>query len=212
MSKIRTAAIIPVKTFSKAKKRLNLSPEKTEIICKLMLEEVLNTISKSHLIEKTALVTKDEEAFTIGKKFGCLEIMDEKEIGVNNAVALADKYFLNDGFDASFVFPQDIPLMEPEDIQTLFNFKNAQKCALVVPSRKFDGTNALFRTPVDLMKTHYDEDSYKIHLTTGHESCASTALILIARMMLDVDEMSDLQYAAKYSKPSLSNMIEICMS
>ena len=208
MSNFRTAAIVPVKTFSRAKKRLNLSPEKTEIICKLMLVEVLSTISKSNLIEKTALVTKDEAAFAIGKRFGCIEIMDEKEFGVNDAVALADGYFLNDGVDATFVFPQDIPLMQPDDIQTLFNFKNSQKCALVVPSRKFDGTNALFRTPVNLMKTHYDEDSYKIHLSTAEEIPASSALVLIRRIMLDVDEISDLQYISKYVKPSISKIIQ----
>lgn len=208
MSNFRTAAIVPVKTFSRAKKRLNLTPEKTEIICKLMLEEVLSTISKSKLIEKTALVTKDEAAFTIGKKFECIEIMDEKELGVNDAVALADEYFLNDGVDATFVFPQDIPLMQPDDIQTLFNFKNLQKCALVVPSRRFDGTNALFRTPVNLMKTHYDEDSYKIHLSTAQEISASSALVLIRRIMLDVDEVSDLEYISKYVKPSISKIIQ----
>lgn len=208
MSKFRTAAIVPVKTFSKAKKRLNLSPEKTEILCKLMLEEVLGTISKSNLIEKIALVTKDENAFAIGKKFGCMEILDEKELGVNNAVALADGYFLNDGFDATIVFPQDIPLIQSDDIQSLFNFKNSQRCALVVPSRKFDGTNALFRTPVNLMKTHYDEDSYKIHLSTAEESLASSALVLIRRIMLDVDEPSDLQFISKYVKPSISKIIQ----
>src|SRR5574341_1445069 len=208
MSKFRSAAIVSVTTFSKAKKRLNLSPEKTEILCKLMLEEVLGTISKSNLIEKTALVTKDENAFAIGKKFGCIEILDEKELGVNNAVALADGYFLNDGFDATIVFPQDIPLIQPDDIQSLFNFKNSQRCALVVPSRKFDGTNALFRTPVNLMKTHYDEDSYKIHLSTAEKSLASSALVLIRRIMLDVDEPSDLQYISKYVKPSISKIIQ----
>ena len=208
MSKFRTAAIVPVKTFSKAKKRLGMSPEKTENICKLMLEEVLDAISKSNLMEKIALVTKDEEAFAIGKRFGCIEINDEKELGVNNAVALADRYFLNDGFDATIVFPQDIPLMHPNDIQTLFNFKNSQRCALVVPSRKFDGTNALFRTPVNLMKTHYDEDSYKIHLSTAKEISASSVLVLIRRIMLDVDDQSDLQFISKYVKPSISKIIQ----
>jgi len=208
MSEFRTAAIVPVKTFSKAKKRLNLSPEKTETICKLMLEEVLDAISQSNIVEKIALVTKDENAFAIGKRFGCVEIHEEKELGVNNAVYLADGYFLNDSFDATIVFPQDIPLMQPDDIQTLFNFKNSQRCALVVPSRKFDGTNALFRTPVNLMKTHYDEDSYKIHLSTAEECLASSALVLIRRIMLDVDEPSDLQYISKYVKPSISKIIQ----
>ena len=208
MSKLRTGAIVPVKTFSKAKTRLNLSCEKTENLCKIMLEEVLQTISQSDIIEKITLVSKDESAFKIGKKYDVVEIYDDKEQSVNSAVAMADKYFLNEGFDATIVFPQDIPLMQIEDIQTLYDFQMCEKCVLVVPSRRFDGTNALFRSPVDVMETHYDEDSYKIHLTTANNKSAKSALVLIRRIMLDVDEPEDLQTILKYSKPSISKMLE----
>ncbi len=208
MSKIRIAAIVPVKTFSKAKTRLNLPCEKTEDLCKIMLEEVLCAISQSELIDKIAIVTKDESAFKIGKRFGAIEIHDDKESGVNEAVLLADTYFLDQEFDATMVFPQDIPLLQTEDIQTLFNFHMSQRCALVVPSRKFDGTNALFRMPINLMETHYDEDSYKIHLAVAENKSASSALVLIRRIMLDIDEPDDIQFVFKHSKPSLAKVIE----
>ena len=208
MSKLRTGAIVPVKTFSKAKTRLNLSYEKTEDLCKMMLEEVLQTISQSDIIEKITVVSKDESAFKIGKKFDVVEIYDEKEQGVNSAVAMADKYFLDEGFGATIVFPQDVPLMQTDDIRTLYDFQMHGKCVLVVPSRRFDGTNALFRSPVDVMETHYDEDSYKIHLTTANNKSAKSALVLIRRIMLDVDEPEDLQTILKYSKPSISKTIE----
>ena len=173
-----------------------------------MLEHVLTTISKSGLIEKIALVTRDEKAFEVGKRFGVVEIFDEKETGVNNAVSLADRYFLDEGFDATVVFPQDIPLMQPQDIQTILDFSNSTRCALVVPSRKFDGTNALFRMPVNLMETHYDEDSYKIHLSTAEKSRASYALVLIRRIMFDVDDSTDLQYVLAELEPNISNKIQ----
>jgi len=208
MSKFRTGAIIPVKTFSKAKTRLNLSYEKTEDLCKIMLDEVLQTISQSSVIEKITVVSKDESAFKIGKKFGVVEIYDEKEQGVNSAVLMADKYFLDEGFDATIVFPQDVPLMKTEDIQALYDLQMPGKCVLVVPSRRFDGTNALFRSPANVMETHYDEDSYKIHLTTANNKFAKSALVLIRRIMLDVDEPEDLQTILKYSKPTISKMLE----
>ena len=208
MSKFRTGAIVPVKTFSKAKTRLNLSYEKTEDLCKIMLDEVLQTISQSSVIEKITVVSKDESAFKIGKKFGVVEIYDEKEQGVNSAVLMADKYFLDEGFDATIVFPQDVPLMKTEDIQALYDLQMPGKCVLVVPSRRFDGTNALFRSPANVMETHYDEDSYKIHLTTANNKFAKSALVLIRRIMLDVDEPEDLQTILKYSKPPISKMLE----
>ena len=80
---MKTCAIIPVKQFSKAKTRLDLSIEDTRVLCKLLLEEVLGTISKSSLIEKIILVSKEDEVFQIGKKFDCIEIFDETESGVN---------------------------------------------------------------------------------------------------------------------------------
>jgi 2-phospho-L-lactate guanylyltransferase len=58
------------------------------------------------------------------------------------------------------------------------------------------------------METHYDEDSYKIHLTTANNKSAKPALVLIRRIMLDVDEPEDLQTILKYSKPSISKMLE----
>jgi 2-phospho-L-lactate/phosphoenolpyruvate guanylyltransferase len=201
VSKLRLGAIVPVKTFSKAKTRLNLSPERTEQICKIMLESVLSTISQSDVIEKTVVVSRDETALGIGKRFGALEIYDQEELGVNNAVKIADNYFLKEGFGATVVFPQDIPLIQVEDIKTLVDYSLSNRCVLVVPSQKFDGTNALFRMPLDVIGTHYDEDSYKIHLSTAEKRNAASALVLIRRIMLDVDEQSDLDLITTHDLP-----------
>jgi 2-phospho-L-lactate/phosphoenolpyruvate guanylyltransferase len=206
MSKLRVGAVIPVKTFSRAKKRLNLSSERTEQICKIMLESVLNTVSQSEIIEKTVVVSKDETALSIGKKFGAMEIYDQEELGVNSAVMLADHYFSKENFDASVVFPQDIPLIQVEDVNTLVGYGMPSRCVLVVPSRKFDGTNALFRMPVDVMETHYDEDSYKIHLNTAEKRDVSCSLVLIRRIMLDVDEQSDLNLIMTQDLPVIKSL------
>lgn len=207
MSNLRIGAIIPVKTFSRAKSRLSLSPEKTEKICRLMLESVLKSVSQSDVIAKTVLVSKDENALEIGKKFGAHGIYDETEQGVNSAVLLADKYFAQEGFEGTMVFPQDIPLMEPQDIRTLYQMRTSERCVLVVPSRKFDGTNALFRTPPSVMETHYDEDSYKIHLNTAEKRDARSAMVLIRRMMLDIDDQSDLRFILSFSDTGIANSL-----
>ena len=124
---MKIAAIIPVKTFSNAKTRLDLSPRQIEDLCKVMLEEILHTISISPQIEKTIIVTKEEKAIEIGKKFNAIIIVDEKEESVNNAVALADKYLLENDFDASIVFPQDIPYIKTQDIDFMLNYTDTTK-------------------------------------------------------------------------------------
>ena len=76
---MKTAAIIPVKTFSKAKTRLKIPDSKREQLCNLMLEEVLKTISSSDLINKIVVVSKDENALQLSKKFNSIQIFDNSD-------------------------------------------------------------------------------------------------------------------------------------
>jgi len=206
---LKIAAIIPVKTFSQAKTRLVLSSKQKEELCEIMLEEILYTLSISPQIEKIVMVTKEKKALDIGKKFNVISIIDDKEKSVNSAVALADKYLLERGFDASIVFPQDIPYIKTQDIDFILNYKIPPNFAIVVPSRRFDGTNALVRMPVDLMQTHYDEDSYKIHMATAKEHTRNVALVFSKRIMWDVDNIEDLQFLLEQNeKPSIAQKIK----
>jgi 2-phospho-L-lactate guanylyltransferase len=206
---LKIAAIIPVKTFSKAKTRLDLSPQQVEQLCIVMLEEILHTLSISPQIEKTIMVTKEEKAIEIGKKFNTITIIDEKEESVNSAVALADKYLLENKFDASIVFPQDIPFIKTQDIDFMLNYKMHPNFAIIVPSRRFDGTNALARMPIDLMETHYDEDSYKIHMNTAKEHTLNVAMVFVKRIMWDVDNKEDLKFLLEQNeKPEIAEKIK----
>ena len=73
---MKIAAIIPVKTFSNAKTRLDLPPQKIEDLCKVMLEEILQTVSISPQIDKVVMVTKEQKAIEIGKKFNTHTIIE----------------------------------------------------------------------------------------------------------------------------------------
>ena len=198
-----------MKTFSKAKTRLGLPNGQKEKICELMLEEILHTLSISPQIDKIIIVTQDERALDISSKFDVVSIVDSKESGVNNAVSLADQYLLENDFDVSIVFPQDIPYIKTQDIEFILKFKTDTNFAIIVPSRRFDGTNALVRKPVNLMKTHYDEDSYKIHMSTAREVTREVSMVFAKRIMLDVDNMEDLKFLlSQNDKPDVAQKIQ----
>jgi 2-phospho-L-lactate guanylyltransferase len=206
---LKIAAVIPVKTFSSAKTRLQLPTEKVEELCKIMLEEILQIISTSPKIEKIVLVTKEQKAIEMGQKFNTITIIDEKEEGVNQAVSLADKYLLENNFNASIVFPQDIPLIKTEDVDFMLRHQLHPNFAIIIPSRKFDGTNALVRMPVDLMKTHYDDNSYRKHMLTAKEHTMNVAMVFVKRIMLDVDSQEDLEFLLEQNeKPDLIEKIK----
>jgi len=169
-----------------------------------MLEEILHTLSISSQINQTIVVTKDEEALNLCKKYQAVTIIDQKEEGVNSAVALADKYLLENNFDASIVLPQDIPYIKTQDIDFMLKFHSPPNFAIIVPSRKFDGTNALVRMPIDLMKTHYDDDSYRNHMKIAKKHTGNVALVFVKRIMWDVDDLEDLKFILQQNeKPPL---------
>ncbi len=206
---MKTCAIIPIKLFSKAKTRLQLSTEDTKILCQVLLEEVLETVSQSSHIDKILLVSKEDEAFQIGKKFDCIEIFDETESGVNNAVMLADSWISANSFTRSVIFPQDIPFMTTHDIDTLFNFCIPENSVILVPSRHFDGTNALIRTPSDIMTTRYDEGSYRSQFDSAVIKTSHYSLALIQRIMLDIDSRDDVNFAIqKNMKPVICKKLK----
>ena len=211
MPKLKTSAIIPVKTFSKAKTRLNLQQTSKEEICSIMLQEVLKTISASKLINKIVMVSKDEAALKIGRQFNVIELFDD-ESGVNNAINLADKYLFDKKFDCSVIFPQDIPIMTSSDIDTLLGFVRSIDSVFIVPSLQFNGTIALVICPASLMQTKYDMGSYTHQMDAANAKAKNISIALIRRMMLDIDDESDLAFMLKQNtKPDFCNKIESCL-
>ena len=176
-----------------AKTRLKLSKTQKEEICKAMLEEVLCTVSKSQLIDKIILVSKDETALKLGRQFNTVEIFDD-ESGVNHAVYLADQYILDNKYDRSVIFPQDIPIMRSSDIDNLLGFRESENSVIIVPSRQLNGTNALVRCSTNIMKTQYDRGSYVFQLDAAKATSQNVSVALIRRIMLDIDDEHDLTF------------------
>ena len=79
MHKLKTSAIIPVKTFSKAKTRLNLQQDCKEEICSLMLQEVLRTVSNCKVVLLSKTKIKEELHTTILRKAALLEQESKKK-------------------------------------------------------------------------------------------------------------------------------------
>ena len=206
---MKTSAVIPIKSFSKSKSRLNLAQSNIKHLCEIMLKEILQVISETKSINDIILVTKDESALDIGKKFNCIELVDDKESGVNDAISLANEFLLEHDYSCSIVLPQDIPLIFPEDLDNIMKFYQNNQHTIIVPSRDFDGTNALVRTPMPNMKTRYDEGSYKFQFEPIKTAKMKYSLALIHRIMIDVDNLVDVDYILKHNiKPSFCAKIK----
>jgi len=205
---LKTSVIIPVKTFQKSKTRLQLSEDKTKQLCRVLLEEVIKTVSESNLIDEIIVVTDEEEISDIIKKYDCKKIRDEDETSVNDAVGLVEDYLLESGFTHSIVLPLDVPFFYSEDLENLLKF-SSENSVVIVPSRHFDGTNALLRTPINSMKPRYDEGSYSFQIKSARNFQIKISIGLIYRLMLDIDNVDDLYFVLKQKiKPELCEKIK----
>tara|TARA_B100000029_G_scaffold99274_1_gene89461 strand:- start:1019 stop:1648 length:630 start_codon:yes stop_codon:yes gene_type:complete len=204
---LKTSVIIPVKSFQRSKTRLGLSEEKTKELCRLLLDEVVKTVSESKVIDKTIIVTDEEQISDIIKKYDCEKIQDEQETSVNNAVGLAEEYLLENGFTHSIVIPLDVPFFNLEDLENLLKF-SSKNSVLIVPSRHYDGTNALVRMPINSMKPRYDQGSYSFQIDSAKKFNVKISIGLINRLMLDIDSIEDLDFALKQNiKPEFCQKI-----
>ena len=209
---MKTTVIIPVKSFQKSKTRLQLSEEKTIELCRLLLREVIKTISESGLIDKTIVVSNEDKISDIIEEYDCKRIPDVNEESVNDAVGLAESYLLENKFTHSIVLPLDVPFFYSEDIEKLLNFSE-EKSVVIVPSRHFDGTNALLRTPIDSMKPRYDEGSYSFQIESAKNFDVKICVGLIYRLMLDIDSVEDLEFVIKQNiKPEFCSKIREIIS
>jgi 2-phospho-L-lactate/phosphoenolpyruvate guanylyltransferase len=205
---LKTSVIIPIKTFQKSKTRLQLSKEKTKELCILLLEEVIKTVSESGLIDKIIVVTNEDQVSNIIKKYDCKKIQEKEETSVNNAVKLAEKYLVEKEFTHSIVLPLDVPFFYSEDLEELLKF-SSEKSVIIVPSRHFDGTNALVRAPINSMTPRYDEGSHSYQIESAKKDNVKISIGLIYRLMLDIDSSEDLEFVLKQNiKPEFCKKIK----
>jgi len=205
---LKISVIIPVKSFQKSKTRLQLSEEKTNELCRLLLNEVVKTVSECKLVDKIIIVTNEKKISDIIEKYNCKKIQDENEESVNDAVRLADSYLLENQFTHSIVLPLDVPFFLSEDLEKLIEFSR-DNSVLIVPSRHFDGTNALVRTPINAIKTRYDEGSYIFQVRSAENFDVRVSIGLIYRLMLDIDNIEDLEFVLKQNiKPEFCQEIQ----
>jgi 2-phospho-L-lactate guanylyltransferase len=170
----------------------------------LLLDEVIRTVSESGLIDKIIVVTNEEQVSDIIKKYDCQKIQDKEESSVNNAIKLAEKYLIENEFTHSIVLPLDVPFFYSEDIKKLLEF-SSNESVIIVPSRHFDGTNALVRTPINSMAPRYDEGSHNFQIESAKNKDITISVGLIYRLMLDIDSKEDLDFVLKQNIKS-----EVC--
>lgn len=192
---MKTFAIVPVKRFENAKTRLSsmLDTEDRIRLSSLMLEDTLQILSVAPPLTQVIIVSADKRADEIATKHGAKFLPEEKEKGVNSAVALADGYCIEkEAADATIVIPHDLPLLDSIVISKACELAEKEStCIVICPSVRYDGTNMLLRKPPSVIGTFYETDSYNMHVRTAIKLGIPLKPLLSKSLMYDIDTPED---------------------
>jgi 2-phospho-L-lactate guanylyltransferase len=191
---MKTFAIVPIKRFENAKTRLSsiLDTDDRIRLSLLMLKDTLQILSAVHSLSQVITVSADKRVREIAVKYGANFLLEEKERGVNSAVALADSYCMKKAADATMVIPHDLPLLDSTDISKACELaENESRCIVICPSLRYDGTNMLLRKPPSIIATFYDADSYNMHVKAAIRLGIPVKRLFSKALMHDIDTPED---------------------
>jgi 2-phospho-L-lactate/phosphoenolpyruvate guanylyltransferase len=189
-------ALVPVKRFESSKSRLSsvLNVVERKELSELLLTNTLSVLTQASAISEIVIVSSDEVAMEIARRSGAEVLRESKDNGVNAAIAQADDYSFENGAEATLVIPQDLPLLVAADVNMICRkAESPDRCLVVCPSIRYDGSNALLRKPSRLLKTSYDEDSFNAHIRAATKSGIPIKVFLSKRIMLDLDTTEDIK-------------------
>jgi len=187
--------LVPFKTFKNAKTRLrkDLSDLDTEYIVKIMLEDVLEQVSRSKIAEKKFILTADEEAIKIAKKLN-IEILKEKnQISESSSVDKASSFLKKEGASGVLRLPGDIPLVTASNIESILEVGIKKKSSVLVPSESKTGTNAFYKYPPDVISSSFGANSFNKHVESFKKQKIKYEVLEIENIGLDVDSLEDLK-------------------
>jgi 2-phospho-L-lactate/phosphoenolpyruvate guanylyltransferase len=192
---MQTLAILPVKRFAQAKRRLEtmLAGPSRRALAEAMFSDVLTALRRVQALDGVLVVTADNTARQIAEGDGLLTLPDLAESGQDQAVARGIAYAREMGAAQVLCVAGDCPLLDPAEVDTLLGRpRAADRYAVVVPDRHGTGTNALLLCPPDAIAPRFGPDSLARHCRLVEEAGLAVEVAELDSLALDVDTPEDL--------------------
>jgi 2-phospho-L-lactate guanylyltransferase len=186
-------AIVPVKRFGAAKQRLGLGIEvqrRRELVA-AMLADVLAAIADARMIERTIVVTGEQEAETLAAAAGSEVLPDPDDSGHSEAALIGIDAAARAGARCVALLPGDCPLLDSRELDRLLTGVPSRYVA-IVPDRHGTGTNALVLSPPDAIRPAFGEGSCERHVAAARAAGAPHAVERVESLAIDLDTPADL--------------------
>jgi len=188
---VKATAVLPVKRFGEAKRRLaGIDDERREALVAAMLEDTLEAIEGSRSIERTIVVTGDPRAQEIVAASSAEVLPDPVDEGHVIAALAGIARAEVDGAACVALLPGDCPLLEPKELDRLLTGIPSSFVS-VVPDRHGTGTNALVLAPPNAIQPAFGEGSCARHVAAAREADVPFAVEELPSLALDLDTPAD---------------------
>ena len=188
-----TIAILPVKSFHEAKRRLaeDMTPGERRVLAEAMFSDVLVALRRARSITSVLVVTADAGAQQIAGGYGA-EVIDDDDRGHNLAAQRGIARALDLGLSRALLVPGDCPLIDPDEIDGLISGAPDPRSALIVPDRHGMGTNALLLSPPDALAPSFGPGSCQRHHEATKSDGTVGEVVHVSSLALDIDTPEDL--------------------
>jgi 2-phospho-L-lactate guanylyltransferase len=190
---MRATAIVPVKRFAAAKRRLasSLDDEHRRELIEAMLRDVLTAISEARMVERTLVVTGEPAASAIATELGAEVVADHAEPGHSQAALIGIAAAEAAGASGVVLLPGDCPLLDPRELDSLLTGIPGHYVA-IVPDRHGTGTNALVLSPPDAIRPSFGEGSCERHAEAARSTGLPFSVERVGSLALDLDTPPDM--------------------
>ncbi len=188
---MRTAAVLPVKSFSRAKQRLGeaIGGREREELAAAMVADVLDALAAVHEIDEVVVVTSEPLAARAAEDAGAIVVDDPEEAGQSAAAARGVDTALVRGAGRVLLVPGDCPAIDPREVSSLLGRRGG---VVIVPDRHGSGTNALLLEPPQVMPPSFGPGSFARHAALARAAGAEVKVAELPSLGLDVDTPADL--------------------
>lgn len=209
-----TAAVLPIKTFARAKHRLSeaVGAPDRRVLAQAMVRDVLDALGLVAGLDAVIVVTAEPLAAEAARAAGAHVIHDPVEAGQSAAAERGVAAAVARGAGRVLLVPGDCPALDPGEVGALLarggqglrqpavaggplpggGRAAAAPRVVIVPDRHGTGTNALLLTPPGAIAPAFGPGSLARHVGLAEAAGAVVEVAEVPSLGLDVDTPGDL--------------------
>jgi 2-phospho-L-lactate guanylyltransferase len=195
---VRTAAVLPVKSFGAAKQRLGslLGAGSRQALAQAMFQDVVSSLRKVQGIDQVVIVAA-EPTVEFSAEEEVVLLQDELQEGQSAATLIGIRWAIGEGFERVLLVPGDTPLLAVDEVDALLAGAAADSTSVViVPDRHDTGTNALLLAPPTAIEPSFGPESLARHVAAAQAAGVSHRIERVPSLIFDVDTTDDLAVVA----------------